>query len=312
MKQSRPGLVLHGVIGGVIAGVVTVLWFLGIDFAAGNPFETPARLASIIMGEEFTEPWPRLVVLYTILHFGVFISLGVASTWFLDSIEVDPGLIVGAVFGVGVLNAVHYAGLMVTGTDLLTVVPVRHVLAANLVGGMLMMAYLHRVFAAESPIGWKFLQRYPVLYEGMVTGVVGAAVVAMWFFLIDVTTSSPFATPAALGSAVLLGATNAGEVQVRLGVILAYSFLHLGAFLGVGITFAWLAHRTRVMSGFWLHGVAVFLLLEALFFGTVSIMSGWVLDELGWWVVLIANVLAVGAMGGLILRRHPELRGQAP
>jgi hypothetical protein len=236
----------------------------------------------------------------------------VATTWFLDSIEVDPGLIVGAIFGVGVLNAVHYAGLMVTGTNLLTVVPVRHVLAANLAGGMLMMAYLHRMFAAESPIGWNVLKRYPVLYDGLVTGVVGAAAVALWFFLIDVTTTTPFATPAALGSAVLLGAANAGEVQVRLGVILAYSFLHLGAFFAVGITFAWLVHRAKETSGFWLRGAAVFFLLEALFFGTVTIMSGWVLDELGWPVVLIANGLAVVAMGGWILRRHPELRVKIP
>jgi hypothetical protein len=146
----------------------------------------------------------------------------------------------------------------------------------------------------------------------MVTGVVGAAVVALWFFLIDVITSTPFATPAALGSAILLGAANAGEVQVRLGVILAYSFLHLGAFLAVGIAFAWLAYRAKRTSGFWLRGVAVLLLLEVLFFGTVTIMSGWVLGELGWWVVLIANGLAVVAMGGWILRQHPDLRKQMP
>ncbi len=313
MKQSRPGMLLHGVLGGVIAGTVTVIWFLGIDFAAGSPFHTPARLASIVMGEEFGgRPWPRLVVLYTILHFGVFASLGLATTWFLDSIDVEPGLIVGAVFGVGVLNAVHYAGLMITGTNLLTVVPVQHVLAANLAGGMLMMAYLHRVLGAESPIGWNVLKRYPVLYDGVITGVVGAAVVAIWFLLIDMMTSTPFATPAALGSAVLLGASNPGEIQFRLGVILAYSFLHLGAFLAVGITFAWLAHRAKQTAGFWLRGVAVLVLLEGLFLGTVEIMSGWVLGEVGWWVVLIANVLAVAAMGGWILRRHPELRVKMP
>ena len=33
-------------------------------------------------------------------------------------------------------------------------------------------------------------QRYPVLYEGLVTGVVGAGAVALWFFLIDVTSDT--------------------------------------------------------------------------------------------------------------------------
>ncbi len=107
MERHQSEILAHGVVGGTVAGLVVVLWFLGVDFVSGNPFHTPARLASIVMGEEFTGPWPRLVVMYTILHFGVFLSLGVGTTWFLKSIEMDPGLIVGAVFGVGVLNAVH-------------------------------------------------------------------------------------------------------------------------------------------------------------------------------------------------------------
>ena len=73
---------------------------------------------------------------------------------------------------------------------------------------------------------------------------------------------------------------------------------------------AWLAHRAEHVSGFWGRSVAVLVLLEGLFLGTVEIMSGWVLVELGWWVILIANVLAVGAMGAWILRRHPELRAR--
>ena len=308
MERYQPGILVNGAIGGAIAGVVVVVWFLGIDFVTGDPFDTPARLASIVMGEEFTGPWPRLVVLFTILHFGVFLSLGVATTWFLDSIDVKPGLMVGAIFGVGVLNAVHYAGIMVTGTNLLTVVPVGHVFAANLLGGMLMMAYLHRTLGVESPLGWNVLRQYPVLYDGLITGVVGAATVAIWFLLVDMVTTKPFSTPAALGSAVLLAANGPDEVQFNMGVILAYSFLHITAFLAVGITFAWLAHRVERASGFWGRGVAVLVLLEGLFFGTVEIMSGWVLVELGWWVILIANALAVAAMGGWIVRQHPELR----
>ncbi len=244
MQREEPDVVLHGALGGIIAGLVVVTWFVVVDLAASQPFETPARLAGVVLGEEFSGPWPRLIAMYTILHFGIFATLGVVAAWFVRSIEVDPGLILGAVFGVGVLNAVHYAGLLITGTNLLTVVPVGHVTAANLLGGMIMMAYLHRAFRAESPLGWSVLKRYPLLYDGLITGVVGAATVAFWFFVVDLLTSTPFYTPAALGSALLLGAVGtSAEIQVNFGVVVAYSFLHVTVFGLIGVTFAWLADR---------------------------------------------------------------------
>lgn len=115
MQREQPDVVLHGVLGGIVAGLVVVTWFVVIDLAASQPFQTPARLASVMLGEEFSGPWPRLIAMYTILHFGIFAMLGAAAAWFVRSIEVDPGLTLGVVFGVGVLNAVHYAGLLITG-----------------------------------------------------------------------------------------------------------------------------------------------------------------------------------------------------
>lgn len=307
MERSEPDVILHGVIGALIAGAVVAAWFLVVDVAAGTAFQTPARLASIVLREEYRGPWPRLIVMYTILHFGVFVSLGLVSAWFLKQIDVDPGLLIGAVFGIGVLNAVHYAGLLVTGTNFLTVIPVAHVVGANLLGGMLMMAYLHRAFRAESPFGWNVLKRYPTLYNGLVTGLIGAAAVAFWFFVVDMATSKPFYTPAALGSALLLGAAGPDEVQFNLGVMLAYSFLHIAAFAAVGIVFAWLAGRAALAPGFWMRAAAVFVVVEALFLGTLSIVSGWVVHDLGWLTILVANALAVTVMGVAIWRRGPHL-----
>jgi hypothetical protein len=314
MARSEPDLILHGTIGGIIAGAVVVGWFAGVDVVAGQPFHTPARLASIVLSEEFRGPWPRLITVFTVLHFGVFVLLGVAATAALKLFDLDPGLALGAVFGVGVFNAVHYTGLLVTGTNLLTVVPVPHVAAANLLGGMLMMAYLHRALRAESPLGWNVLKRYPLVYTGVVTGLVGAAVVAFWFFAIDLAAGSPFRTPAALGSAVLLGARGPVDVQINLGVIAAYSVLHLLAFALVGIAFAWLASHAKRAQNFWLRALVVLVVLEALFLGTLVIVSGWVVENVGWAGILTANVLAVVAMGLWIWWRHPKeggLRQQA-
>ncbi len=97
----------------------------------------------------------------------------------------------------------------------------------------------------------------------------------------------------------------------NLGVIAAYSFLHFGAFLVVGLTFAWLANRVERARRFWLPAVVVFVLLEGLFLGTVVIVSGWVMRDLGWLPVLLGNLSAVIAMAAWIWHGHPKLREKA-
>jgi hypothetical protein len=125
---------------------------------------------------------------------------------------------------------------------------------------------------------------------------VGAATVALWLFTIDIFRGVPFHTPAGLGSAVLLGATNAADVRINIGVISAYTVLHLGAFMAVGIAFSWLASRVREASQIWLRGLVLIAVLEGLFFGSVAIASGWIIEDVGWWVLGIANVLAIVSM----------------
>jgi hypothetical protein len=312
MSPRHPDVLLHGTVGGLLAGAVVAFWFVVVDAAAGQAFHTPARLASIVLGEDFAGPWPRLVTVFTLLHFGVFISLSLVATGFLKLFDMEPGLLLGLIFGIGVFNAVHYGGLLVTGSNLLTAIPVAHVAGANVVGGMVMMAYLHRVRSVEAPFGWNVLKRYPLLYHGLTTGLVGAAAVALWFFLLDLATSRPFSTPAALGSAILLAAQGPGDVRLNAGVIVAYSFLHVTAFILVGVAFAWLASRARQVPGYWLRAAAVLLLVEGLFYGTVLPLAGWVLETLGVFAILGANLLAVVTMGVWIWRRRPSLQEGPP
>jgi hypothetical protein len=293
-------------VGGIVAGIVVVVWFLVMDLVAVDPFGTPARLSSAVLREEFTRPWPRLIALYTVLHFGVFVCMGIATNWALRALQLEPGVVVGVIFGLFVLNTVHYAGLLVTGTNLLTVVPVLQVTIANLVGGVLMMVYLRRATGVAAADRRSALERLPMLAPGLKTGLVGATIVAMWFLAVDLVAGSPFRTPTVLGSALILGAASPQEAQAQLngGVIIAYSLLHLTTFVGVGIAFIWLTQRIRSAPDFAAHALVVLLFLEVLFLGTAGMASDWVVEELGWVTVLVANVLAVAGMGGWILRRE--------
>jgi hypothetical protein len=308
MQRSQSHALIHGAIGGVAAGLIVALWFLLVDLLAGQPFQTPARLADAVIGGD-PAPGARLVIAYTVLHLGVFAALGMAAASFVRAIGAAPGLLVGAVFGVVVLTTVHYGALLVTGGRLLDVLPAIHVVIANLLGGMAMMSYLHLATRASTPLGYGALREHKVVARGLVTGLVGAGAVALWFLVLDAARGQAFFTPAALGSALLLGATSPAEVQVSLPVIAAYTILHCGAFAAIGIAVEWAAERVERAPGLLRAGVLAFVLLEGLFIGVVGALSQWVLGALGYWAVAVANLLALSSMGVWVLATHPRLRG---
>jgi hypothetical protein len=144
-------------------------------------------------------------------------------------------------------------------------------------------------------------------WGGMAAGLWGAGAVAVWFLIIDLIKGRPFYTPAALGSAMLLGAASPEEIDFRTTLIAAYTALHVVAFIAVGIALVWVAERVEQAPGWWLMAVMTFIVLDALVLGTVGIAAGWVLGALGWWSVAIANVVAACAMGWLISKTHPKL-----
>jgi hypothetical protein len=253
----------------------------------------------------------RLVAVYTLLHFAAFAALGISAAFLVRAIGVAPTLLMGAVFGLGVLGTVHYGAMLITGTGALTVLPPLHVLAANLLGGVVMMAYLHRATGAETPLALGMLREHPLLVRGLITGLIGAGAVALWFLVLDIARSRPFYTPAALGSLLFYGASGPTDVRVDVGTLAGYTFVHLAVFAVVGIVLEWAAVRIERAPGMWLMALLTLIMLEGLFIGTVGALSGWVLGALGIWAIGIANLAAVVAMGAWLWASHPRLRRQA-
>jgi hypothetical protein len=222
---------------------------------------------------------------------------------------VPPGLLVGAVFGLVVLTAVHYGALLLTGGRVLDVLPAIHVVVANLLGGMAMMAYLHLATRATTPLGYGVLREHKLVARGLVTGLIGAGAVAVWFLVLDVARGQPFFTPAALGAALLLGATSPVDVQVTVPIVAAYTVLHCVAFGVIGIAVEWVAERVERAPAVVRAAVLAFVLLEALFIGVVGSLSQWVLGAVGYWAVAVGNLLALSSMAMWVLATHPRLRG---
>src|ERR1043166_6592876 len=87
-----------------------------------------------------------------------------------------------------------------------------------------------------------------LLTRGLITGLYGAAAVALWFFFIDFSDGHPFRTPAALGSALLLGVSKAEAMRVTFGVVAAYTLVHVIAFAVAGMIFVAIAKEVERSS----------------------------------------------------------------
>ena len=146
------------------------------------------------------------------------------------------------------------------------------------------------------------------LHKATVSGVIGAAVVAVWFFLIDFGLGRPFFTPAALGSALFRGVTEVGQVSVDFATVAGYSVFHVGAFVLVGALASAIVTVAEKRPPLVLGAVLLFVVFEALFMGYLAMGVEFLLGALQWWAVAIGNLLAAVAMGYYLWAQHPKLR----
>lgn len=308
MHRTAQDLIARGVVGGLLAGLVVALWFLVVDALAGYPFRTPALLAGALVGSTGAAPTLIGIAAYSAIHFTVFAALGVAGAWAVATLQLAPRVVHGVLFGLAVQDLVFYGGLLVSGVRLTSVVAWPHVILANVLSGIVLMAYLHRATRDERAFGLAALRGHPLMARGVVAGLIGAAAVAAWFFVVDAAAGDPLRTPGALGSALLLGASNVADVQVGFGVVALYTALHLAAFAVAGVVFVAVAEQVERAPTMLLLVVLAAILLEALGVAVLSLGAQWVLGTLGVWSMLGANVLAVVAMGWHVWRTHPVLR----
>jgi hypothetical protein len=157
-------------------------------------------------------------------------------------------------------------------------------------------------------------REHSTLREGLLTGLIGGLVVAVWYLLIDVARGQPFHTPSVLGQ-VFVGGDTMPAVQVVPQAVAQFSLLHFGVFLLLGIILVALVHMaTRAPSlrmAVWLGLVISFLFSLGILFMLYSLTD----ERFPWWPALGGSVLGIGSMALLLWRRHPALRGtfdQAP
>lgn len=139
---------LEGTIAGVIGATVVAVWFLGVDFFQGRPFQAPAALGHGLLhatGLSGTDSFVWNVIAYTLFHYAAFIIAGIAVAAILRRADSHPALLAGAFL----LFVVFEAGFLV----LTTVLPASRAVGlpswllisvANILAALAMGAFLWR------------------------------------------------------------------------------------------------------------------------------------------------------------------------
>ena len=134
------------------------------------------------------------------------------------------------------------------------------------------------------------------LREGVIAGLIGAALVAVWFLIYDAARGRPFRTPSLLGAATFEGVTNPAAVPTAAHYVLPYTVLHGVVFAMIGVLIAYLIVSAQREPSRLLTLFIALMCFEVFFLAVVTWLAHPVLDELAWWAILGANALAAFGM----------------
>jgi hypothetical protein len=150
------------------------------------------------------------------------------------------------------------------------------------------------------------------LYEqGIVAGILGAATIAIWFFVVDIFNGRPFYTPNVLGTALFRGGAGLDQPQnlpISLEMVLVYTWVHGLVFCAIGGLVSKLLDlaERNVNAGFGI--LLLFVIFEFGFVGAALIFAEPILRALAWPSVLIGNLMAAAVMAVYFWRHHPKMK----
>jgi len=143
--------------------------------------------------------------------------------------------------------------------------------------------------------------------EGVIAGLIGAALVAVWFLIYDAARGRPFRTPALLGAATFEGVKDTGAVPTAAHLVLPYTVLHGVVFAMIGVLFAYLIITVQREPSRLLMLFIALMCFEVFFLAVVTWLAHPVLNELAWWAILVGNALAAFGMLAYLVLGHRAL-----
>ncbi|HWN01501.1 MAG TPA: hypothetical protein VNQ72_00745 [Candidatus Dormibacteraeota bacterium] len=153
-------------------------------------------------------------------------------------------------------------------------------------------------------------RRTHALREGITVGLIGAAIVMPWFFIVDLAAGVPLRTPALLGAALFDGARS--EVVTPARLVVGYTAVHLAGFvaLGLGVAglFALAEREKRVLALIFMLGCC----LAVVFLAMVYLLAQWLGQAVTPAIFLAGHILGAAAMVGALTYFHGRLLRRIP
>ncbi|NIO08630.1 MAG: hypothetical protein GTO40_11720 [Deltaproteobacteria bacterium] len=145
-----------------------------------------------------------------------------------------------------------------------------------------------------------------VIEDGVLAGILGAVVVAVWFLILDTAQGRIFFTPSLLGSVLSQGQDPDQVTSINTLIVFAYTGLHGVVFLIAGIWIAWMFMQFEKNPQFGTILLLLFVLFEAVLFSFEAALFPQLVGNMGSVTVASANIFAAVAMFWFLLRRHPN------
>lgn len=306
--MKRHNVIGDGAMAGLLGAVTVALWFLLFDVSRGRPLETPALLAAALLhGKPIVDGMQfHLVIEYTVLHFAAFLLFGIAAAILIEAAERERPLIISLLIFLFAFEVLFVALTMFMGPIVSAALSWWSVLAGNLLATVVMLGYF---FLLRHPMLLKelFGPWTNILFEGIVAGLIGGTVVAVWFLLCDLGTDMPFRTPALLGGVLLEGIYDPAAIQASVPLVFGYTVLHYAAFVLFGLVASCLVAASEREPILLLGFLILFACFEVFFLGFAAMLSHSLLDQIGWSTIVAGNLLAAAAMIGFFFLRHRKL-----
>lgn len=146
--------------------------------------------------------------------------------------------------------------------------------------------------------------------DGIIAGTIGAATIAVWFFILDTIKGRPLYTPSVLASVLFrpgLPLPAPENVPVSFLLVFIYTWVHWMVFCVIGgaASLLLVAAERRPEFGFGI--LLLFVVFEFGFLAGAMLFAEAILRALAWQEILLGNLLAAVAMVAYLWRKHPQL-----
>ena len=142
--------------------------------------------------------------------------------------------------------------------------------------------------------------------QGVIAGILGASVLALWFMILDWLRGEPLMTPSVLGTLVLRGESPPDRIEPL--VIAGYTVIHYALFVALGVAGAWVANRIEERPRLILAVLILFTVMQAFAFSFTTVLAETLEGTVRWWAAVLGNLFAVAAMVVHLWSRHRRTR----